>query len=100
MTLFVALDTTPVPSLVVAVTVNVYAWLGLSPVTVALVATLLPVAVSPPGLDVTVYPRIVPVPADPGAVQVTVAVNVSATALAVPIVGASGFTLGAIVRLA
>jgi hypothetical protein len=80
----------PVPESLVAVTVKVYAVPVVSPVTV--IGEVEPVAVIPPGLEVTVYPVIIAgMPGSAGAVNVTDADVLEAT-LAVPIVGAPGTT--------
>ena len=70
-TVFDAADATPVPILLVAVTVKLYAVPFVRPVTV--MGLLGPEAVNPPGLDVTVYPVIDAPPLDAGAVKVAVA---------------------------
>jgi len=66
-------DALLVPTLWVAVTVNVYAVPFVRPVTVALSAPLDQLAVAPPGLAVTVYPVMADPPSDEGALQVTMA---------------------------
>lgn len=71
-------DAVPVPSTFVAVTVNVYAVPFVNPVTV--IGLAVPVAVIPPGLDVTVYCVMGYPPVDAGAVKLTVAVVLPATA--------------------
>src|SRR5437868_4063301 len=63
-------DAGPVPTLLVAVTVNVYAVPSVSPVTSTLVTPFV-VAVAPPGLAVTVYPVIAAPPFEAGADQWT-----------------------------
>src|SRR5258708_27611169 len=63
----------PVPTALVAVTVKVYLVPLVRPLTVALVAVPLALAVIPPGDEVTVYPVIGDPPLDAGATQVTVA---------------------------
>ena len=60
-----------------------------SPVTV--IGLAVPVAVSPPGLDVTVYPVMAAPPLFVGAVKLTVACAMPA--VAVPMVGAPGVTI-------
>ena len=79
-------DALPVPALLVAVTVNVYATPLVRPATV--IGEPLPVPVAPPGLAVTVYPVMVPPPLLAGAVNVTEAWVSPAVAL--PIVGGPG----------
>ena len=64
-----ALDATPVPAALVAVTVNVYEVPFVRPVTVHVVAVV--VQVNEPGDEVTVYPVIVLPPLLEGAVQET-----------------------------
>jgi hypothetical protein len=88
-----ALDAGPVPPLLIAATVNVYAVPFVRPVTVALVAGGEPVTVVgvwavEPTYGVTVYPVIALPPVLPGAVQLTSAWLVAA--LAVTPVGAPG----------
>ena len=61
-----------------------------SPVTV--IGDVVPVAVMPPGLEVTVYPVIAEPPLELGAVNVTVACALPA--VAVPMVGAPGTVAG------
>ena len=85
-----ALEAAPVPTAFVAWTVKVYAVPFVKPVTVNGLAP--PVAVKPPGLDVTVYPVIGLPPSEAGAVKSTVACVFPA--VAVPIVGASGTVIG------
>ena len=85
-TLLDAADSEPVPTVFVAVTLNVYATPLVSPVTVIGLAA--PVPVNAPGLDVTVYPVIFAPPFEAGAVKVMVAS--ASPAVAVPIVGAPG----------
>ena len=77
-----ALDETDVPVALVAVTVNVYGVLGVNPDTV--IGDDVPVPVKPPGLLVTVYPVIVPVPL--GAVKATLT-EVEFDTVTIPIVG-------------
>jgi hypothetical protein len=77
----------PVPTALVAVTVNVYAVPVVKPVTT--IGEDAPVPVTPPGLDVTVYEVIAVPPLLAGAVNVTVALLV-VPAVAVPMVGAPG----------
>ena len=84
-----ALDGVLVPSAFVAVTVNVYAWPFVSPVTVS--GEPLPVAVSPPTFEVTVYDVVVEPSLKPG-VNVIVAEPLPRTA--VTLVGASGTLAG------
>ena len=83
-----ALDAAPVPALLVAVTVKVYAVPLVKPVT--LIGELAPVPVKPPGLAVTVYPVMLAPPLLAGAVKLTDAVVSPPVAL--PIVGAPGTT--------
>ena len=78
----VAFDETEVPPELVAVTVNVYGVFAVNPDTV--IGDDVPVPVKPPGLLVTVYPVIVPLPL--GAVKATLTV-VALVTVAVPIVG-------------
>ena len=66
-----ALEAVPVPMELVAVTVKVYAVPLVSPVTV--IGDEAPVAVRPPGEEVTVYPVIAAPPVFVGAVKLTVA---------------------------
>jgi hypothetical protein len=74
------------PNALVATTVNVYAVPFVNPLTV--IGEEVSVAVTPPGLDVTVYPVIAPPPTLSGAVKATDAEALPP--VAVPIVGASG----------
>src|SRR5665648_624107 len=67
-----ATDASEVPTLLVAVTVNVYAVPLVNPVTVPVVAPDVD-TVAPPGDAVTVYPAIAEPPLLAGAVQVTTA---------------------------
>jgi len=86
-----ATDAGEVPTLLVAVTVNVYEVPLVNPATVADVPTIV-VAVAPPGDAITVYPVIAEPPLLAGAVQVTTAEafpGVADTA-----VGAPGTVLG------
>jgi hypothetical protein len=83
-----AADAGPIPAPFVAVTVKVYAVPFVSPTTV--MGDIAPVAVMPPGDDVTVYPVIDVPPVKAGAVKVTVA-RVS-PAVAVSMVGEPGTT--------
>jgi hypothetical protein len=80
----------PVPLAFVAVTVKVYAVPLVSPVTAIGLAE--PMAVKPPGLEVTVYPVIAEPPLLPGDVNVTVAL--AFPAVAVPIIGGPGTVEG------
>jgi len=82
-TAFDAAEGRLVPALLVAVTVKVYAVPLLSPVTV--IGDAGPVAVIPPGDEVTVYDVIGEPPVDAGAVKVTVACALPP--VAVPITG-------------
>ena len=84
------LDATLVPTLLVAVTVNVYALPLASPVTVS--GEALPVAVKPPVFDVTVYEVMVDPPFDAGGVNEIVAWPLPRTA--VTPVGAFGTVTG------
>jgi hypothetical protein len=86
-TLLLAALAGPVPTALVAVTVNVYAVPRVKPDTV--IGDVADVAVIPPGLDVAVYSVIGELPGSAGAVNATVAV-VAPVAVAVPIVGAPG----------
>ena len=70
-TAFDAADEAPVPIAFVACTVNVYAVPLVSPTTVIGLAP--PVAVIPPGLDVTLYDVIALPPFEAGGVKLTVA---------------------------
>lgn len=70
-TLFEIDDRGPVPTALVAVTLNVYAVPLVNPVTI--IGLVAPVAVLLPGLDVTVYDAIGLVPLEKGAVKLTVA---------------------------
>jgi hypothetical protein len=85
-TLLLAALAGPVPNAFVAVTVNVYEVPFVRPLTVMGEAE--PVPVTPPGLDVTVYPVIGRFPSLAGAVKVTEAE--AKLAVAVPMVGAPG----------
>ena len=82
------LDDADVPPELVAVTVNVYAVFDVSPNIV--IGDDVPVPVKPPGLLVTVYCVIVPVP--DGAVKATRTEFIPNT-VGVPIVGAVGFVV-------
>jgi len=82
-------DAGPVPTALVAFTVNVYAVPLVNPVTVAVSAPVV-VAVFDPGLDVTVYPLIAEPPLDDGATHDTVTAVLAATP--VTEVGAPGTT--------
>jgi len=64
-------DAGPAPTALVAVTVKVYEVPLVSPVTV--IGLDVPVAVTPPGLEVTVYRSIALLPVDAGGVNATVA---------------------------
>ena len=86
-TAFDGLEGGPVPTLLVAVTVNVCGT-PMSPRTVPEV--VVDVAVSPPGEAVTVYFQIGSPPSEEGAVQETVASPTPAPAVAVTLVGALG----------
>jgi hypothetical protein len=68
-TLFEAADAAPVPTELVAVTINVYAVPLVRPLTVIGLAVAVPVRL--PGFDVAVYPVIVAPPLLDGAVKVT-----------------------------
>ena len=81
-------DGEPVPTVLIAATVNVYAVPLVSPVRV--MGEALPVTAAPPGLAVTVYPVIAAPPEDAGAIKLTDASALPA--LAVPMVGAPGST--------
>jgi hypothetical protein len=81
-----AADAAPTPTVFVAVAVNVYEVDADNPVTV--IGEDAPVAVTLPGLDVTVYVVIVLPLLLTGAVNVTLAF--APTSVAVPIVGAFG----------
>src|SRR5260370_27728035 len=70
----------PVPTALVAVTVKVYLVPLVRPLTVALVAVPLALAVIPPGDEVTVYPGIGGPPLDAGATPVTLALALPAGA--------------------
>jgi hypothetical protein len=87
-TLFDAAEAAPVPALLVAVTVKVYAVPLVRLLTVIGLAA--PVPVRPPGFDTTVYPVTVAPPLLAGAVNETVACV--SPAVAVPMVGAPGTT--------
>jgi hypothetical protein len=82
-----AADAPPVPTAFVAVTVNVYVVPFDKPVT--LIGDEPPVAVTPPGLDVTVKPVIAEPPLLAGALNVTEAL-VPPVAVATTFVGAPG----------
>ena len=81
-----ALEAAPVPTELVAVTVKVYAVPLVNPVTV--IGEDVPVAVMPPGEEVTVYPAIAAPPVFDGAVKLTVALPL--LPLAEMLVGAPG----------
>jgi hypothetical protein len=85
-TLALALDATDVPDAFVAVTVKVYAVPDTKDA-VTVTGLLAPVPVKLPGLLVTVYPVIVPLPL--GAVKATLTCVLSVT-VGVPMVGAPG----------
>jgi hypothetical protein len=89
-----AVDAGPTPTLLVAVTVNVYAVPLVSPVTVHDVDAV--VQLSPPGEDVTVYPVTDAPPSHVGAVHDTDACAVPAVAVGVP--GAAGVIVVAHLR--
>jgi hypothetical protein len=90
----------PVPTELVAVTVNVYAVPPVKPDTVIVPDPACDnVAVTDPGLDVAIYFVIVAPPLLAGAVNATVA-DVAPVAVAVPIVGAPGATFSVIELLA
>jgi len=74
-----AADSALFPTPLVACTVNVYAVPFVRPLIVVLIIDV--VAVTLPGVDVTVYPVIADPPLLPGAVQVTVAWPLPAVAL-------------------
>jgi hypothetical protein len=88
-TLFDAALDGPVPAPFVAVTVNVYAMFVVSPETV--IGEAAPVAVRPPGEDVTVYVVMAELPVLEGAVKATDA-EVGPATDAVTDVGAPGRT--------
>jgi hypothetical protein len=88
-TLFEGAEAAPVPTELVALTVNVYDVPFVRPVTVQ--GDVAHVPVCPPE-DVAVYERIVAPPLLPGGVKLTVACALPAVAL--PIVGASGTVAG------
>jgi hypothetical protein len=90
-TLFDAALSAPYPTRFCAATVNVYAVPFVNPVIV--MGDAEPVAVTPPGLDVTRYPVIGDPPSLAGAVNVTDAVALVED-VAVPIVGAPGTVTG------
>jgi hypothetical protein len=81
-------EATEFPAALVATTEKVYAVPLVKPVTTR--GELAPVAVKPPGEDVTVYPVMVLPPSDAGAVKVTLAW--AFPAVATGLVGASGST--------
>ena len=86
---FDAADAAPVPTLLVAFTVKVYAVPFVSPATI--IGEAVPVPVNPPGEDVTVYP-VIAAPFAAGAVK---AIEAEALpAVAVPMTGASGTAAG------
>ena len=82
--------------MLVAVTVNVYDDAGLNPVT--RIGDDDPVAVIPPGVDVTVYPVTAAPLFTDGSVNATVAV-VAPVFVAVPIVGAPGAAASVVMLL-
>ena len=85
----------PVPTMFVAVTVNVYGVPLVRPVTV--IGELAPVPVIDPGLEVTVYEVMALPPFEPGAENVTEAWALPP--VAVPMVGAPGTVLGVAVAV-
>ena len=85
-------DALPSPTLLVAVTVNVYAVPLVSPVTVAVRSPLDQLAVWPLGLAVTLYPVIAEPPSEDGALQATV--DWLWPAVAETLVGAPGTVAG------
>ncbi|MNU98234.1 hypothetical protein D3C71_883390 [compost metagenome] len=87
-TLLDAADASPVPAALLAVMVKVYATPLVKPVTVT--GEPAPVAVTPPGLAVTVYTVMALPPVKDGDANVTVAWVLPA--VAVPMVGAPGTT--------
>jgi hypothetical protein len=91
-TAFDGVDAGPVPAALEALTVKKYVVPFVNPVTVALVAGAATVAVSPPGLDVTVYEVTMLPPSTSGGVHDTVACALPATA--VTRVGAAGGPIG------
>src|SRR4051794_5089833 len=78
-TLFEGADASPVPTALVAVTVNVYAVPLVSPLT--MMGEAVPPALLPPGEDVTVYEVMGEPPFEPGGVNVTVACALPAVAV-------------------
>lgn len=89
-TLLEAVEGDPVPTAFVAVTANEYTVPFVNPVTVNGLDA--PVAVFPPGLEVTVYEVIARPPFEAGAVKLTVAAEFPATAA--PTVGTPGRVAG------
>jgi hypothetical protein len=85
-----ATEATEFPAALVATTVKVYAILVAKPVTTR--GELAPVAVIPPGEDVTVYPVMALPPLEEGALKATLAWALPAVATG--LVGASGTVLG------
>ena len=85
-----ALEAVPVATELVAMTVKVYAVPLVRPVTV--IGEDAPVAVRPPGEEVTVYPVIADPPVFVGAVKLSVALPLPA--LAEMLVGVSGAVIG------
>jgi len=94
-TLFEAADAGPVPIALVAFTLNVYAVPFVSPDTVIGLDAAEPV--NPPGLDVVVYEVIALPPFDAGAVKLTIAEALPATALT--LCGAPGVAAGQILDM-
>ena len=91
-TAFDALDDSPVPTLFVGTTPNVYDVPFVSPMNVAVSVEPSTAAVRPSGFEVTVYCVIGLPPSDDGAIHATVAV--AFPAMAVTPVGASGGPVG------
>ena len=91
-TAFDKLDDAPVPKLLIAVTINVYAVPLVSPAKVAVWVEPPVVTVWPPGLAVILYPVIDEPPVDAGALQLTEASALPA--VAVTLMGAPGTVAG------
>jgi hypothetical protein len=85
-----ATEATEFPAALVATTVKVYAILVAKPVTTR--GELAPVAVKPPGEDVTVYPVMALPPSEAGGINATLAWALPAVATG--LVGAPGTVLG------
>src|SRR5207249_4482868 len=90
-------DSAPLPTALVACTVKVYAFFGNREGELTLIGLAAPVAVIPPGLDVTVYDVIGLPPSPAGGVKATVNSKLP-VAVAVTPVGAPG-SVGSVTEL-